>query len=200
MKAVLHFFLLMLTARLYAQSPCETSGPIPFEENGKWGYVSASGVAISPRFDLAGLFSSEGAVVCLADRCGLIDTSGSFIASQWNRSSGLFPGRYTEGLAPASKGDMWGYVDRSGQVVISYQFRYAGNFDHGMAKVLLGDKYFFIDKSGNRITPEFDGVFEFHEELAAVVVGSKVGYIRRDGTFAIRQSTGAPAGSISPRV
>jgi hypothetical protein len=63
-----------------------------------------------------------------------------------------------------------------------------------MAKVLLGDKYFFIDKSGNRMTPEFEGVFEFHEELAAVVVGSKVGYIRRDGTFAIPAVNGSASG------
>jgi hypothetical protein len=75
--------------------------------------------------------------------------------------------------------------DRARRVVIPFQLKYAGNFENGMARVALGDKFFFIDKSGTRATPEFDGAFDFHEELAAVEVGKSVGYIRRDGSFSL---------------
>jgi hypothetical protein len=52
-----------------------------------------------------------------------------------------------------------------------------------MARVSVNDKFFFINKEGTRVTPEFEGAFDFH--LAAVTVGKNVGYIRRDGNFAL---------------
>src|SRR5260370_29220193 len=54
-----------------------------------------------------------------------------------------------------------------------------------MARVSMKDKFFFINKEGTRITPEFEGAFDFHETLAAVIVAKNVGYIRRDGSFAL---------------
>jgi len=36
----------------------------------------------------------------------------------------------------------------------------------------------FTNKQGTRITPTFDSAFDFHEGLAAVEVGDKVGYIQ----------------------
>jgi hypothetical protein len=54
-----------------------------------------------------------------------------------------------------------------------------------VARVGRGNKYFFINRKGQRVTPEFDGAFDFSEDLAAVEVDHKIGYIRRDGTFAL---------------
>jgi hypothetical protein len=176
---------ILIAVRLLAQTPCDTSGPIPFEDHSKWGYLSANGVVIPPRFDSAGLFGAEGAVACVANDCGIIGKTGSFITPTWNRQSQPFPENYSDGLAPAEKGGRWGYVDRTRSIVIPFQYMYAGRFDHGMARVRLNDKFFFINKTGTRITPEFDGAFDFHESLAAVVVGKNVGYIRRDGSFAL---------------
>jgi len=42
-------------------------------------------------------------------------------------------------------------------------------------RVVLKNKAFFIDKTGTRVTPEFDGAFDFREDLAAVEVGKNVG-------------------------
>jgi hypothetical protein len=169
----------------FAQSPCNTSGPIPFEDHGKWGYVSANGTIIPHRFDLAGLFNAEGAIACVADQCGLLDQNGSFMTPTWNRQSRPFPENYSEGLAAADKDGRWGYVDHANNVVIPFQFKYAGQFDQGIARVSANDKFFFINKKGARVTPEFEGAFDFHEDLAAVIVGKNVGYIRRDGSFAL---------------
>jgi hypothetical protein len=78
-----------------------------------------------------------------------------------------------------------GYADLSGEIVIPPTFDYAGDFHSGVARVGLKDKYFFISWKGERITPEFEGAFDFSEDLAAVIVGQQVGYIARNGTFAI---------------
>lgn len=185
MKAAPLLLPILVAVHLFAQSPCDTSGPIPFRDHGKWGYVSGKGIVIPPRFDSAGLFTGEGAIACVADQCGLVDRTGSFLAPTWNRESRPFPENYSEGLAPANRDGKWGYVDLARKVVIPFQFMYAGQFDQGMARVSVNRKYFFINKEGTRVTPEFDGAFDFHEDLAAVDVGKNVGYIRRDGSFAL---------------
>jgi WG containing repeat len=185
MKAASLLLPIVIAVHLFAQSPCNTSGPIPFEDHGKWGYLSANGIVISPRFDLAGPFTAEGAIVCVGSQCGLLDKNGSFRTPTWNRQSRPLPETYSEGLAAAEKDGQWGYVDRARNVVIPFQFKYAGHFDTGMARVSKNGTFFFINEQGNRVTPEFEGAFDFHEDLAAVIVGGKVGYIRPDGSFAL---------------
>jgi hypothetical protein len=160
-------------------------GPIPFEDHGKWGYLSADWTVIPPRFDVAGPFAADGAIACIANLCGLIDRNGSFLTPTWNRESRPFPENYSEGLAPVNKDGQWGYVDRERNVVIPFKFKYAEQFDHEMARVSENDKFFFIDQEGTRISPEFEGAFDFHEGLAAITVGKNVGYIRRDWSFAL---------------
>jgi hypothetical protein len=183
MKSI--FLLPFVAIALFAQSPCNTSGPVPFRDHDKWGYISARGIVIPAKFDFAAPFTSEGAIACSSDQCGLLSEAGSFIGQTWSRNSQPLPESYSEGIAPAVEGDLWGYLDRSRNVIIPFKYKYAGPFHQGMARVRLGDKFFFIDPRGNRVTPEFDGAFDFSEDLAAVSVGSKVGYIRRDGSFGL---------------
>jgi len=176
---------LFLCSQAFGQSPCGGPGPVPFQDHGKWGYVSPDGIVISARFDLAGPFGTDGAIACVANLCGVLDEAGSFVPPTWDRQSRPFPESYSEGLAPANESDKWGYVDRQRNVVIPFQFKYAGRFDEGMARVLLNNKFFFVNRAGTRMTPEFDGAFDFHEGLAAVNVGKNVGYINRAGSFVI---------------
>lgn len=174
-----------LALPVLSQSPCETPGPIPFQDHGKWGYLSAEGIAIPVRFDFAGLFTEDGAIACAGNKCSLLARNGSFLLPTWDRQSRPVPEKYSEGLAPALRDGIWGYVDYERKIAIPFKFKFAGQFDKGMARVNLNDKYFFINATGTRVTPEFDGAFDFHEGLAAVEIGRNVGYIRRDGTFAI---------------
>jgi hypothetical protein len=179
---------------LFGQSPCETPGPIPFQAEGKWGYLERNGIVIAPRFDFAGPFTAEGAIACAANECGRLDKNGSFLPPTWDRQSRPFPEKYSEGLASAIQDGKWGYVDYERRTVIPFQFKFAGPFEDGMARVNFNDKFFFINERGTRVTPEFDGAFDFHEGLAAVEVGRNVGYIRRDGTFAIPPAHGSASG------
>jgi hypothetical protein len=194
MKTALFLLSMLLPVRLFAQTPCEVSGPIPFEDHGKWGYVSPDGIVVPARFDYAGPFTGDGAIACVANECGLVGGDGSFITATWNRQTSPFVQDFSDGLGAASKDGKWGYVDRQRKLVIPFQFKYAGQFDHGMARVILKEKAFFIDESGTRVTPEFDGAFDFREDLAAVEVGKNVGYIRRDGSFALPPLHGSASG------
>jgi hypothetical protein len=185
MKSIL--LLPFAAVALFAQSPCDSpsSAPVPFHDHDKTGYISPKGIVIPAQFDFAAPFTLDGAIACLSEQCGLLSESGSFIGQTWSRKTRPLPESYSEGLAPAVEGDVWGYLDRSRKVVIPFRYKYAGQFHQGMARVRMGDKFFFINPTGNRVTPEFDGAFDFSEDLAAVSVGSKVGYIRRDGSFAL---------------
>ena len=54
-------------------------------------------------------------------------------------------------------GDKWGYIDKSGKIVIEPQFDDASSFSEGLAAVCLGDycplrgKWGYIDKSGEYV-------------------------------------------------
>ena len=56
--------------------------------------------------------------------------------------------RFQEGLARVLKNGEWGYIDSTGNLVISYQFEDASHFSNGTARVKLHGKYYLINKRG----------------------------------------------------
>jgi hypothetical protein len=82
----------------------------------------------------------------------------------------------------------WGYIDKTGEIVIDVQFDRAGNFSEGLAWVIIDEQLGYIDQAGNVvIEPQFDAhprPQSFSEGLAAVQVG-KWGYIDRTGEMVI---------------
>jgi hypothetical protein len=91
--------VLTLMSQLFAQTPCETIAPVPFNESGKWGYLSDKGVVIAPKFDLATAFTADGAIACAGEVCGRVTRAGQFLPPTWNPQSRPFPEAYSEGLA-----------------------------------------------------------------------------------------------------
>jgi hypothetical protein len=183
---VLTFAMLASAQRPDNGQTCDSGTPILFSDGGLWGYATASGVIIPPQFKYAAGFSGGVANVCTVEVCGLIDTKGKLVTPLVDRQTAHFGNHYSEGLGVFFKDDKWGYVDLAGNIVIPLKFKFAGPFDKGMARVLLNGKSFFINHSGERVTPEFDGAFDFGEDLAAVMMGDKVGYVRRDGSLAVQ--------------
>ncbi|MCB1024721.1 MAG: WG repeat-containing protein, partial [Acidobacteria bacterium] len=60
----------------------------------------------------------------------------------------------SEGLAAVFDGKRWGYIDKSGKVVIPFRFNWAREFSEGLAEVIVDVyKTAFIDKSGNYVIP-----------------------------------------------
>jgi len=193
MKCWLLLGTLMIATLANAQRPetfpdCQSGTPIPFNVGDSWGYLTASGIVIPPQFKSAGPFSGGLATACTLQGCAVINTKGQFVSPLHDPHTSVMMSRYFEGIGAVEKDGKWGYADVSGNVVIPPLFNYAGDFERGMARVSQGGKYFFVNRKGERITPEFDGAFDFSEDLAAVEVDHKIGYIRRDGTFALPPS------------
>lgn len=96
-----------------------------------------------------------------------------------------------EPLFPIEQEGLWGYIDRTGKVLIKQQYYYATSFQEGLANVLLSKiKSVYIDKSGKEvIRSEILGVTSFREGLALFVLmgmgNLTYGYMDKTGKTAI---------------
>lgn len=107
-----------------------------------------------------------------------------------------------EGLFPVKVSGKYGYIDKTGKLVINPQFDAAWGFAEGLALVGIGErdtttftlglkaggKYGFIDKTGKYvINPQFDAGCGFSEGLARVRLGDlrtgKWGYVDKTGKY-----------------
>lgn len=174
------------------------------------GYVDTNGnFAIEPQFWSAGIFS-EGLARAYypsgrssgSGSGGLIDRSGRMVIPE--RELGLV-GSFSEGLATAGRPWKQGYIDKTGEFVITPRFAYACAFSDGLAKVvtkktrLLGEekKWGYINKRGELVFEaltknapfEYDTCHRgwFSEGLAVVRPKRKrkYGYINKDFDYAI---------------
>jgi hypothetical protein len=84
------------------------------------------------------------------------------------------------------RGKKWGFMDRTGKVIIEPQFEAVNDFFQGRAAVLKNGKWGYINESGMEIIPfSFDGALDFTGEIAPVLVGRKWGYIDLNGRWII---------------
>ena len=80
-------------------------------------------------------------------------------------------------------GNLWGYMNSNGKVVIKPRFYSAGQFSQGLAPVRINGTYGFIDQSGNiSIKPVFDLALPFEYGIAKVFIEGKPFFIDVKGT------------------
>ena len=85
---------------------------------------------------------------------------------------------YVEELARVCLNDKWGFIDKSGTLVIPCKYDYAYSFSEGLAEVKLNGKYGFIDKMGTEVIPcKYDVIDYLKSGLASVKLNGKDGYI-----------------------
>src|SRR6266487_5304008 len=109
---------------------------------------------------------------CLFATCIMLLILPAWVGQRGSYSLALYrPGNRMEGavIEPQSlmPGTGWGYIDRTGKMVIQQQFVTAGDFSEGLAQVRRDDreqKWGFIDKTGKIvIAVQFDWVGNFSE-------------------------------------
>ena len=98
---------------------------------------------------------------------------------------------FSEGLAAVNTGDFWngtwGFIDKTGKMVIKPQYAETKLFSEGLAAVYVESKWGYIDKAGKIvINPQYDDAADFSTGLAAVKVGEKWGYIDKTGKMVIK--------------
>ena len=145
---------------------------------------------IPDRFSLASNFSEGLAAVAerqeLGEMIGFIDATGTYLIPPQFRGADV---RFSEGLAAVWQEDGgFGYVDRSGQIVIPYQYYFAAHFSSGLAQVGMQRKaqtwYGFVNREGEVvIDPRFTSAAAFEGGLAWVSTGEESGYINLKGEF-----------------
>ncbi|MFZ5831996.1 MAG: WG repeat-containing protein, partial [Planctomycetota bacterium] len=118
------------------------------------------------------------------DKWGVVDRDGNWVL----RPKYSFVGRSAMGRQDAMQGELFGYLDREGRVVIDFQFTYVTPFRQGLAFVAKKfgkvNRFFFIREDGSAaFSGTFTGGSAFSEGRAAVRYGRSepFGYIDLEG-------------------
>ena len=76
---------------------------------------------------------------------------------------------FREGLTRVEKNRKWGFIDKTGKVVIAFNYDDAKDFSEGLAAVKLNGKWGFIDKTDKVVIPfKYKDANQFSEGLAPV--------------------------------
>jgi KWG repeat domain protein len=162
--------------------------------NGKYGIVNSEGKQIQPMvFDelrkdeadssskeLPDMSSARDLHVRIGDKWGILTADGEQLAEVKFDSVGVFH----DGLAVVKAAERYGYIDRSGVIVIPIQWMTAYDFSEGLAALRVDKKHFqFIDTAGTVVikSKKYDSVGRFRKGICRVVKGGKVKWIDTKG-------------------
>ena len=127
-------------------------------------------------------------------KAGYIDSSGKIVIRPTLPADSNLGGEFHEGLLPVEQDPGYGFMDRSGKVVLQADVWLALDFSEGLAPAPLSQlkrqpKWGFIDRSGRfAIPPQYLEVEAFSEGLARVTVSNEAGntgYIDGKGKFVV---------------
>jgi len=109
-------------------------------------------------------------------------------------------------LWPVYKDKKWGYIDKTGRIIIPFKFDSADEFSEGLAAVSIKEKSGYIDETGKFVIspPSLSG-FPFSDGMALVVIREfekdhlhmhKLGYINRSGKVVIQRQEALDSKSL----
>lgn len=153
--------------------PTQVSGGLfPADKTVGVGYLDTTGaVKIAYQYDYGTEFNEGIAFVYTHERdVFTVIRTGRFIGPDGKTA---IPGSYSlstgyaQGFASAQKGTKWGYINRSGETVVPFEYDMAGRFDGPLAPVYLGYKKLVPPRSP----------YEALSDSAEV----RLGYVNRQG-------------------
>jgi KWG Leptospira. len=196
-----------------AASEYFSEGLMPIKVQDKYGYVDESlKIVVFPQFDGAKDFSEGLAPVKVKDKWGFITRAGRFViepqfddAESFSEGMAAFgiskkisqPSSIVDDLINVGHSFRYGFIDKTGKIVIEPTYDLTGEFSEGLARVNMGGyndmtgnsekvRWGYIDKAGKVVIDlKFNYAENFSEGLAAVKIGKKYGYIDRLGSIII---------------
>jgi hypothetical protein len=112
---------------------------------------------------------------------GFVDTNGRVIPPDWEDTS-----YFSGGRAAVRRNGKWGFIDKTGNIVIDLEWDRAGPFSEGLAPVAKDGWCGFIDLAGKLVVPlEWKQVSFFSGGMAAVSRNRKSGFINSTGTVTV---------------
>ena len=179
-------------------APGFREGFLPFERNGKWGYLDRKGkIAIEAKYDAVNYFYDGLAEVIIGtgekQQSGYINKQGEVVIKPQYR----YAFNFSEDRIVVSHNLLnLKVIDSEGKVIIK-DISFGCNTTEGYSEGLLAaeepaepgsysSKCGFMDRDGNFvIEPTFDDVQPFSDGLAAVKLKNKWGFIDRNGKIVI---------------
>lgn len=112
------------------------------------------------------------------DLYGYLDLKGTAIKPRFTNAHD-----FSEGLACVCEEIQYGYIDKTGEFVISPEYTAGGFFSEGLAAVRIGNtNWGYINKEGDLvIPPQYSMAYEFHNGLATVRRNGVLQYINKEG-------------------
>jgi hypothetical protein len=158
--------------------------------NNSIGFVNTSGELVSKGFRERAIYSDGLAKIDWYPDIRYIDSSGHTTV-KLPRIHMESSRNFVEGLAAfqlrRDKGELWGFLDKSGMVKIEAQYKSVSDFSDGLAAVIAQNNHlYFIDQGNNRVaqppqTTSFLGVVSYTEGMAAVFVTGGLIYVQNTG-------------------
>lgn len=128
--------------------------------------------------------NSKQAIVKLDNKYGVINENGDFLIQPiWDDIWWM-----SENIYPVRKDSLWGFMTRSGRIIINPKYAEVGFFNEGLAVVSNFDgKWGYVDKDGIEAIPlVYDYIFgDFHNGLSDFYIDEKCGYINKNNVVVI---------------
>jgi hypothetical protein len=119
--------------------------------NKKWGFIDQKGNwLIRPQFNFANFFS-EGLASVMKDKKWLIINKNNKVVIDEKKLSNGIPGIFSNGLSSVNVGGAYGFINKSGEFVITPQYSLAYPFEDGLTYVFKEKYCGYINKIGNWI-------------------------------------------------
>ncbi|MDQ2795510.1 MAG: WG repeat-containing protein, partial [Bacteroidota bacterium] len=154
-----------------------STAPVPYQENGRWGYADASGTpVIKAQFASAAPFEAGQAVVEQEGAFGLVDEAGQTVVAPAYDAINPYHGRF----ARVRVGEAYTFLEEGGQEFDHFFFN-ALDFAEGRAAVLDHRGWFYL--SGPEVPenpPVFREAYSFVDGLARVRLADGYTFISPD--------------------
>lgn len=164
---------------------CSYDGLSVVDKKDKRGFVDLTGNIVVPIiYDDAYSFSNGVARVEKDNQTFFINTKGEMLFQVPNDIEVISD--FKEELLIVKQNHKLGYMNKSGKMVIPFQYQNASDFREGFAVIVMNDKWGFINSQGKIVIPaQYDESTKFFDGLASVKVGDKWGVINTKGELVI---------------